>query len=52
MSKTITYRGVVTKVYPGMLEVEIRDETACDACSVQKSCGLSGAREKRLEVAF
>ncbi|MDR0542984.1 MAG: SoxR reducing system RseC family protein [Dysgonamonadaceae bacterium] len=52
MSKKITYRGTVTKVYPGILQVEIRDETACDACSVQKSCCMSGAREKRIDIPF
>jgi positive regulator of sigma E activity len=52
MSKPISYRGIVTNVYPGILQVEIRDETACDACSAQGSCVMSGAREKRIEVPF
>ncbi|MDR1526255.1 MAG: SoxR reducing system RseC family protein [Dysgonamonadaceae bacterium] len=52
MSKTITYRGVVTKVHSGILQIEIHDETACDACSAQKSCCMSGAREKRMDIPF
>jgi sigma-E factor negative regulatory protein RseC len=43
---------MITKVYPGILQIEIHDETACDACSAQKSCCMSGAREKRIEIPF
>jgi sigma-E factor negative regulatory protein RseC len=52
MSKTIARRGVVTTVRPGILQVKIDDETACDACSTQKSCCLSKAREKQIDVPF
>ena len=50
--KTIEYRGVITEVRPGILQIEIRDETACAVCSAQKSCCMSGNREKRLEIPF
>jgi sigma-E factor negative regulatory protein RseC len=52
MSNTITYRGVVTKVRPGILEVEIHDETACDACLSQASCCMSGTQKKQIDVPF
>ena len=52
MSKKIEYRGVITEVRPGILQVEIRDETACDTCSAQASCCMSGNREKRVEIPF
>jgi len=52
MSKKIAYQSVVTDVRPGILQVEIRDETVCSACSAQKSCCMSGNREKRLEIPF
>ena len=52
MSEKIEYRGVITAVRPGILQIEIRDETACAVCSAQKSCCMSGNREKRLEVPF
>ena len=52
MSKIIEYRSIVTDVRPGIVQVEIRDETACSACSAQKSCCMSGSREKRLEIPF
>ena len=52
MSKKIEYRGIITEVHPGNLQVEIRDETACDVCSARKSCCMSGKREKRLDIPF
>ena len=52
MSKKIEYRGIVAEVRPGILQVEIRDETACDTCSAQASCCMSGNREKRVEIPF
>ena len=52
MSEKIEYRSIVTDVRPGILQVEIRDETVCAACSAQKSCCMSGSREKRLEIPY
>jgi len=52
MSKKVEYRGIVTEVHSGVLQVEIQDETACDACSAQKSCCMSGKREKRMDIPF
>jgi sigma-E factor negative regulatory protein RseC len=50
MSKEIEYRGVITDVSPGILQVEILDEAACASCDAQKSCCMSGRKEKRLEI--
>ena len=52
MSKEIEYQGIVTAVHSGILQVEILDETTCDACSAQKSCCMSGKREKRMDIPF
>ena len=52
MSKKIKYRGVITEIHSGNLQVEIRDETACDVCAARKSCCMSGKREKRLDIPF
>jgi sigma-E factor negative regulatory protein RseC len=52
MNEKIEYRGVVTEVRPGILQVEILDETVCAACAAQKSCCMSGRREKRIDVPF
>jgi sigma-E factor negative regulatory protein RseC len=52
MSEKIEYRGIITAVRPGIIQVEILDETACAACAAQKSCCMSGRREKRIEIPF
>ena len=52
MSEKIEYRGVVTDVRPGILQVEILDEVACAACAAEKMCCMSGRREKRIEIPF
>jgi len=52
MSKKIEYRGVITAIRSGILQVEVRDATPCESCSAQSSCCMSGSREKRVEIPF
>ena len=52
MSKKIEYRGVITAIRPGILQVEVSDATPCESCSAQSSCCMSGSREKRVEIPF
>jgi sigma-E factor negative regulatory protein RseC len=43
-------QGTVTAVHDGILTALINDEDRCEGCGARKSCGMAGAKEKRIEI--
>lgn len=50
MTKNVTHRGVVVGIGSTSLKVRIVQMSACSACGVKNSCGVSESKEKLIDV--
>lgn len=50
MAKSLTHRGVIVGIESTRLKVRIVQMSACSACSVKSTCGVSESKEKLIDV--
>jgi sigma-E factor negative regulatory protein RseC len=52
MNNTMEYEGVIIDIYPHIMYVQIKQQTACHDCHVQKACGIMNTKEKVIEIPY